>query len=86
MKPSFFVSGFARSGTSLLTSLLNNSSSVFCAQDTGFMTSAKFAIASMFRDKYPEHIVLPFNRRIDELFPHGNTEVIGFMISRYLDI
>ena len=83
--PSFFVGGFARSGTSLLTSILNSSPHIFCAQDTGFMTSAKFSYSSMVRDREPDS-VLPFIEEPFSIFPHGGSECVGFSMSRFVNI
>lgn len=83
--PSFFVGGFARSGTSLLTSILNASPHIFCAQDTGFMTSAKFSYASMVRDREPDSL-LPFIEKPFSIFPHGGSDVVGFSMSRFVNI
>jgi len=57
--PNFFVSGIPRSGTSLLSSLLNSHPDIGCAQDTGLITSFKFALAEYASSLYSEHELIP---------------------------
>ena len=50
----FFVCGPARSGTSLLSSLLNSNPSIGCAQDTGLYTSIKFGYSQLIANSFPD--------------------------------
>ena len=50
----FFVCGPARSGTSLLSSLLNSHPLIGCAQDTGLYTSIKFGYSQIVADSLPD--------------------------------